>query len=611
MNEVKKSRLGRKYLRYFIAGIILIAGIGLFYIYLNFNKLLSDALIKSFNSNTISDVYEIRFKNLNVNPFKGSITVKHVEIIPREKPLKDYPYINSSFQLKTRKIELINVEIMTLLKQNKLKLERIRIAEPDLEFMITDNIPTFIPFNQKQNDSIPKQDQNKNFITGFFLKEFSLENASFHVLNTAKQRNIRVIDFDFLLKDLQMDQTPGKDVISYNLIKMNIGEINGSLKNEALKYISLKNYNLTIDQLKIQKSVDTLIYHFDDFQLGLEMLDFHTSDSIFHVTLDMFNLSYKNKSLQLNGISFKPNISEDELQKRYEYQNTQFSGTVGNLSITGINFDSYVYKKTLLIDKVSLDSVDAFVYKDKTKPMNMKKFPQYFGQTFKAIPFPILVKEVIANNVQLTNKERKEDGSTALAHLKRASFFAGNITNLSDNLPFTMKADAWLEDQAHFIAELNFDYKKPQFKMDARFDQFDLTYLNKLIQSYTPASVVSGTVNQLSFSGTAFQTNASGTMTFLYNNLKVDLQLKEKAKWKSSLLAFAANEVVNSANPVSETTPPKIVKYQIERDMNKGFVNVIIKSALNGLKETIIMSKENKKAYKEAKKRAKKDASSE
>jgi len=463
MNEVKKSRLGRKYLRYFIAGIILIAGIGLFYIYLNFNKLLSDALIKSFNSNTISDVYEIRFKNLNVNPFKGSITVKHVEIIPREKPLKDYPYINSSFQLKTRKIELINVEIMTLLKQNKLKLERIRIAEPDLEFMITDNIPTFIPFNQKQNDSIPKQDQNKNFITGFFLKEFSLENASFHVLNTAKQRNIKVIDFDFLLKDLQMDQTPGKDVISYNLIKMNIGEINGSLKNEALNYISLKNYNLTIDQLKIQKSVDTLIYHFDDFQLGLEMLDFHTSDSIFHVTLDMFNLSYKNKSLQLNGISFKPNISEDELQKRYEYQNTQFSGTVGNLSITGINFDSYIYKKTLLIDKVSLDSVDAFVYKDKTKPMNMKKFPQYFGQTFKAIPFPILVKEVIASNVQLTNKERKEDGSTALAHLKRASLFAGNITNLSDNLPFTMKADAWLEDQAHFKPELNFDYKKPQF----------------------------------------------------------------------------------------------------------------------------------------------------
>lgn len=44
----------------------------------------------------------------------------------------------------------------------------------------------------------------------------------------------------------------------------------------------------------------------------------------------------------------------------------------------------------------------------------------------------------------------------------------------------------------------------------------------------------------------------------------------------------------------------------IERDMNKSFINVIIKSILNGLKETMIMSKENKKAHKEAVKDAKK-----
>jgi hypothetical protein len=40
--------------------------------------------------------------------------------------------------------------------------------------------------------------------------------------------------------------------------------------------------------------------------------------------------------------------------------------------------------------------------------------------------------------------------------------------------------------------------------------------------------------------------------------------------------------------------------------MNKGFVNVIIKSVLNGLKETMIMNKENRKAHKESKEKSKK-----
>jgi hypothetical protein len=39
--------------------------------------------------------------------------------------------------------------------------------------------------------------------------------------------------------------------------------------------------------------------------------------------------------------------------------------------------------------------------------------------------------------------------------------------------------------------------------------------------------------------------------------------------------------------------------------MNKGFVSVLIKSLLNGLKETMIMSKENRKAYHEARKKSK------
>ncbi|HUM48153.1 MAG TPA: hypothetical protein PLD84_14580, partial [Chitinophagales bacterium] len=71
-------------------------------------------------------------------------------------------------------------------------------------------------------------------------------------------------------------------------------------------------------------------------------------------------------------------------------------------------------------------------------------------------------------------------------------------------------------------------------------------------------------------------------------------------------MAFAANTAVASSNP-APGQPARMVNFHMDRDMNKAFVNVVIKSILDGLKETIIMSKENREIQKEKKKEAKKN----
>jgi hypothetical protein len=96
-------------------------------------------------------------------------------------------------------------------------------------------------------------------------------------------------------------------------------------------------------------------------------------------------------------------------------------------------------------------------------------------------------------------------------------------------------------------------------------------------------------------------------MKFLYHDLNIDLKLKDQAKWKSDDLAFVGNTVVASSNPPPGGKPAKEVKFHVDRDMNKGFINIIIKSILAGFKETLIMSKENRKAYREEKKKSKKE----
>ena len=52
----------------------------------------------------------MKFENLWVNFIDGDIRVSNVVIQPRKKPLKNYPYINSSFVLTTKKLFLKKVK---------------------------------------------------------------------------------------------------------------------------------------------------------------------------------------------------------------------------------------------------------------------------------------------------------------------------------------------------------------------------------------------------------------------------------------------------------------------------------------------------------------------
>lgn len=580
-------------------------------LYNNFNRLLSEALLKSFNTSIVSDVYELKFENLRVNVFEGSIRVFKVTLQPREKPLHDYPYINSSFQLKTEKLTLKNVELLTLLNSNELKLERISINKPDITVMLAGSRHIILPFKDSTDTVKPGKEKNKKIsLESFTLNEFQLIDASFHVTNSFKQREFKISEFNISLHDLLLNQQPGEYQTSFDQVTLAIGEFTGDLQKDAFKHIGFKDFKIGIDSLEMQLTLDTLIYRFHDFSTGIHDLDIQTADSLFHVTMQSFDLSYEDKSIKLKGISFKPNVSHAVLQKKHKYQHTEFSGSVGKLDILKVNFDSLIYVHKLFIDEIIADSVKASIFKDKTKPIDSTRRPVYLGQTIAAIPIPVLIKNVKATHVHLENTERKPDSTNAKVSITKANLEVKNMTNLSSKTGLVMSADAYINGKAHFKAGLTFSYQKPQFSFEGEVKKFDLPDLNPLIQAYTPAKINKGVSDEISFSGLAEQTKASGTMKFLYHDLEVDLELKEQAKWKSSVIAFAANSVVNSSNPVSSALPPRIVQFNVERDVTKGFVNVIIKSILNGLKETMIMSKENRKSYQETRKKSKQEKKS-
>jgi hypothetical protein len=502
---------------------------------------------------------------------------------------------------------LKSVELITLIKTNILKLDKIEIIKPDIDFRIEDKIPVFFPFKDTVNATNKPEKNSKRYLEAFVLKEFDLENASFHTTNLAREREFTIQDVSLSLGNIMINQQPGIDEISYKHVMLSIGDFAGNLQKRSIKSVNFKDFEIKIDSFNINQTQDTSIWHFADFSTKVKELAIQTADSLFHLTMQSFGLSCKERSIQLGELSFKPNVSNARIQSGFRYQHDQFSGTVGSLNLQGLNFDSLIYKGKIFIEKIILDKASLALYKDKTKPVDKNKFPKYLGQLIRGIRPPLLIKRLEGTNINLVNKERNEDGSYATANINRASVEVKNITNLSTTEMLAMKVDAWLENKARFNVGLSFSYREPYFGFQGTVQKFNLPDINPLIEAYTPASIHKGVVDELSFSGNANQTSSSGTMKFLYHGLDLEIELEKQAKWKSDVLAFGANTILPSANPASADLPTRIVTFHVQRNPNKSFVNLVIKSLLNGLKETLIMSKENKKEYRAQKKELKKE----
>ena len=177
MQVTRKKKNIRNSVFAVMAVLLIIISVGFFYISRHFNQLLADALVRSFNSNIISDVYELKFDKLKVNVFQGNIQVLNVVLQPREKQSGEYPYINSSFRLTTGKIFLKNVKILTLLKSSKLVLSRIVIVDPDIQVNLSGENNILLPY-QDSAVSLRQKIKNikniKKFVNSYFLEKYSI-----------------------------------------------------------------------------------------------------------------------------------------------------------------------------------------------------------------------------------------------------------------------------------------------------------------------------------------------------------------------------------------------------------------------------------------------------
>ncbi|MCC6411915.1 MAG: hypothetical protein IT270_09660 [Saprospiraceae bacterium] len=601
---VNKS-LKKKLLIVFSA-LVVILGVASIFIYVNFNHLLSTALTKNFNSNILAGVYELKFEKLRVNLMQGSIQVYNVTLMPRQDSVRLYPYINSTVKFKTNKLALKNVDLLKLVRLSELNVGSIEIESPDVAIELAGKRNIFLPFaDTTKTDSTKTEEKIK--LLSFLLQKLVLSKATVHVVNFHQERSYEIQNFNVNVYELNIDQSSGENLMAYKKVEMLMGACQAKFKKGAFQDLEFKDFSINVDSIEVHNTMDTTMFQFSEFTAGLNKLDVLTMDSSYNFSLDSFKLSYRDKTIDLAKGEAKLNISKAAMQSKFNFQQAQFSGTVGKINLVNVHFDSLIYHNAIRVDELLISGVQSAVFKDKTKPINVNRIPPYFGQQIASISIPVLVKTLKISNFNVVSTEKKKDGNMAKATVSRGTIRVENITNLTPNQPLVIRGEAYLENKVHFYLTMSYSYKLPQYSFDGRFDKFDVTDLNRLLTDFAPAAVKGGKIDEIHFWGTAFYTRASGTMKFLFHDLDVDLDLAKQGDWTNSILSFAANNFLLRDNPAMDNLPPRIVQFDAERDMHKGFINILLRSAFDGLKETIIMSKDNKKDYRKAKKEARKE----
>lgn len=595
----------RKWIIGIMVGFLFIIIVTVFVVYRNLNLLLTNALQSNFQSGLLSAAYNLSFENLQVNPLLGNIAVYNVKLTPKENLPAEYAYINSTMELTTDKLLLKKVEILKLLRKKELVLSVIEIQKPVIELILSGDNYIFFPIIKSEEKKSEREKSEKKSLKAFGLEQFLLDHAQLHVLNKKKVREFFIDDLRIDIRELLLDWNPGNNILTNAFLGLSIGTAKGSLHEGPFAHFSFENFSVAIDSFEMQSFVDTTIYAFHDFHTKIYSVDANTKDSIAHLTLDSLGISYSGRSLELNNVQYKLNISDAEMQKKFTYQTAHFSSSVNQIKLYGFNFDSLMHSNQILMDSVIVSNVNANIYKDKTKPLNTGKFPEYLAQQIQSVKIPFHIESVIVRDANIISKEKLPSGVTAVVNVNRLAGKLSNVTNDSTDGDLLLHGTGYIDNRVFFSADIAFNYDAPQFSYTSTFNKFNLTDLNPVIQQFAPVNIISGVVDKIYLTGLAHQTYATGSMEFLYHNLKLDIDLEDKAKWLNSVISFAANTYIKENNPESEGLPPHIGNYRVERNMHKEFINVVLISAFTGLKETMVQSKEAKKDYKKAKKESK------
>jgi len=591
----KKSPQRKRIVSAVLIGLFVLVSGSIFYVNANFNKLISARIFKLYNQSEAAKYYSLHFNKLRVNMLRMSVRVYGVHFSPLQNDHPEFFKENGSVEIEIGKIVLKNADIFDFISSNNIIIDAFKIKDSKIRIYKTGN--KFQPFAFIKH----KNEQNLLKIN-IVVQQININKAEliYYKNNTTTAEN-HFHGFNLALSELSFIK---EQSFSFSFKKLTASIHDISYRESSGAYLSMKQFQFWMSNFQSQNKDDKFNYKFNDLGLQLTQAQFITADSIYTISARHIIIDKSKKQLHINQFYVHPNLSERSFTQRFKFQKLRSEVKIRSMLLSNIDINRLINNQSIYADSLIISEAKVKLSKSKRKPIDKRRFPHYLALQIKSIKIPLNIKVVQARNIDIVFNLEQEDGQKSLIHLNKIRGELHNVQNQRNSKPLTLNVQGNLEYKIPFSVQLIFSYARDQFSYSAEIFKSNLKSINKMIHSFAPIQIKSGTLHKIKVKGIARKGSSRGRMTFTYHNLNIQFENNQLTKNKlgNYLLSLVTNTYILSSNPIDTNLPAREVHFFAKRDRNKGFIHILVLSLLDGIKETVAPSRENRHRYKEEKK---------
>ena len=320
------------------------------------------------------------------------------------------------------------------------------------------------------------------------------------------------------------------------------------------------------------------------------------NDGLYTIKSKKVFVDYNKSVIIIDSLKLIPNYSKNEFAKKASRQTSRLEVVLKQMKILNIDYKLLLDKKTMSIHKIELAGCNLDVYRDNRLPL-AKIIRPSIQSMVKNIPFIISIDTVELKNGKIDFEAIHPHAySTGKIAINKFDVIVTGVQNdtcmFTENQSIEAIASGYIMNKGRFDLKYNFPLKftKEHFYCSGSLSKMLFSPFNSIIIPVKHLQFRSGIIDYVTFSFTAEEKQAFGTMKFKYHGLKIDMlnKFNKNNGLNQKLKSLLANNFkIIESNPENDGKI-RISKIKMNHNPYRFFLNYSMQSILSGIEPAIM-----------------------
>ncbi|MDN3582895.1 hypothetical protein [Mucilaginibacter flavus] len=517
---------------------------------------LKEAVLKGTDS-----LYHVNFSNAELHVFSGTVVLYNISYMPDtavyHQLQKDDKAPNSLYELRVKRLEVSGVHALDIWLKKEMEVDLVSLKDPEIYIS---------RYGNKPHKSAPK---DKRTLYQKISKSFKFV----HV------KDIRLDGISFTYRN----KSTSKPTVS------------------VLKQMDVQANDLLIDSATQADTSRTLYCR--DIVTQLMNYTGKSAGGLYTYKIRSIKLSTKTERLTVTGVDIMPLNAATYFEKS---QDDRFTLHFDDIIADHFDYRTFRRRQGINAAKITLGKGFFNIF---TNPHGKLKtadrlvtFPNWAIRQLKT---DLEIDTLDIKDLDVNYSEHKEEsGKTGTVKFMHTSGRFFNISNKKELLAKNPLCRVNLNTRFMGEAKLELGFtfnlvdKAYSYSYKGHLGPINLVDVNSAVMPLGMVKITSGQLKSLDFNINSTQKISKGKVTFLYNNLKVDVLKRddEKGYSKKGLISLLANTfILKKDNPDNGKALPRIADVAFIRPANFPFFKTVWFTLLSGLKAGVGVGKADEK----------------